>query len=581
MKKGTQLLAVLLLGLLLTVQGIPLHSVVRAYPLQTLCILLLSAWLVTGPRAQRLRNGVAPLFRMSRLRFNLLLFFLAAGAYAFIAWFLFKGIPRLDDGMASLFQARLFAQLAITLPLPADAAFVDIFGVLGQKAGLGHWCGMYPPGWPLLLTPGVWLHAPWLVNPVLGGLLIVTIHELGRDFFDDRTGRLAALIAIPSPLIAVLAGLHLSHIPAALACALCLLGLRKLWETLRWIWGGAAGLLWGIGFLCRPLDAAVLGAVFALGFLLPPRRLLQCKGGIAAGLVMAVIAISLLFGFQYATTGDARTPGHEIGLGARGQFGFVQLDEIRTHTPAIGLEDTGSRVRILNENLLGWPLPALALVLLSFLLGRAKPNDWLLLLPIPALLATYACYWYFEACVPARYISVGIPYAFILAARGLFTLRDALASRGLWAKLPAFVVVSGAFFLGISTPEMLRRYAAVNYYDVENILPRVVRDYEISNALVFMDSLGRDPVRPDCFNDYYATGFMRNELDLEGDVLYVRNRREANLELMNRHPDRTAWLYRYRRDAQQAQLYRMVLDGEEIRMLPVAPTTPELAVIPN
>lgn len=577
MKKGTQVLSIGLLGLLLWGQGNPLHHAALAHPILTLCIFILAVWAVTGSRSERLHNWARPLFRIPRLRFNLLLFALAAGTYALIAGLVFKGIPRLDDGMASLFQARLFARFAITLPLPADAHFYEIFGVLGEQAGLGHWCAMYPPGWPLLLTPGVWLRAPWLVNPVLGGLLIVTIHELGRNFFDERTGRLAALLAIPSPLIAVLSGLHLSHIPAALSCALCLLSLRKLWATHRWIWGGTAGLLWGIGFLCRPLDAAVLGAVFAMGFLFQPRRFLTCKGGIAAGLVTAGLAIGLLFGFQYATTGDARTPGHEIGLGARGQFGFVQLDEIRTHTPAIGLEDTVDRLGVINENLLGWPIPALALVLLPFILGRAKREDLLLLLPMLALVLTYACYWYYEACVPARYISVGLPYAFVLAARGLFALKDALTPHGRWVQAPAFLVVSGVLFLGISTPDHFRRYNA-HYYDVEDYLPRVIRDYDITKALVFMDAIGRDPVRRDCFNDYYAAGFMLNNLDLDGDVLYVRNLREANLELLKRHPDRTAWLYRYRRDLQKACLYRM---DTGMQLTPVIPHTEDLVIVPD
>jgi len=581
MKKGTQLLAVLLLGLLLCGQGVPLHHVALDYPLQTLCILVLSAWLVSGSRGRHLRNAVAPIFSISRLRFNLLLFVVSAGAYALIAWFLFKGIPRLDDGMASLFQARIFAQGSLTLPLPPDARFFEAFGVLGERAGLGHWCAMYPPGWPLLLTPGVWLHAPWLVNPVLGGLLVVTIHELGRNFFDSRTGRLAALIAIPSPLIAVLAGLHLSHIPTALACALCLLSLRKLWATHRWIWGGAAGLLWGIGFLCRPLDAAVLGAVFAFGFFLPPRRFLQCKGGIAAGLVMAVLAISLLFGFQQATTGDALTPGHEIGMGPRGQYGFVKLDEIRTHTPAIGIRYTLMRLRVLNDNLLGWPVPALLLVMLPFLLGRARANDILLLLPIPALLLIYAGYWYYESGIPSRYISVALPYAFILAARGLLTLREALASRGRWAQLPAFLVVSGALFWGLQAPDFFRRYAGPSYYDVEELLPRVVRDYGISHAIVFMDGLGRDTRRPDLFNDYYATGFMRNDLDLEGDVLYVRNLHAYNLQMVRRHPDRSYWLYRFRRDLDRACLYRMKLEDGELLVIPVPPETDDLIAVPD
>ena len=66
-------------------------------------------------------------------------------------------------------------------------------GVLGARANMNHWMGMYPPGWPLLLTPGVWLGVPWMINPVLGGFLVLMTAALAREWFDARTGRMATL----------------------------------------------------------------------------------------------------------------------------------------------------------------------------------------------------------------------------------------------------------------------------------------------------------------------------------------------------------------------------------------------------
>jgi len=298
-----------------------------------------------------------------------------------------------------------------------------------------------------------------------------------------------------------------------------------------------------------------------------------------AGMAMAALAAGLLFGFQKATTGDTMTPGHEIGMKSQGQFGFVTFDTHRSHTPAMGFRHILRRLRVLNERLLGWPIPALLLVMLPFVLGRARSDGILLLLPMPALLLVYAAFWYYEAEMPARYISAAFPFLFVLAARGLLVLQEALAPRGGWARLPAFLVVSGTLFLAISAPAHFRRFNE-HYYDVEDVLPRVVRDYGISNALVFMDAVGRDPVRPDCFNDYYGTGFMRNDLDLKGNVLYVRNLREHNAEMIRRHPERAAWLYRYRRDLGKAVLYQIAPGGSESRLIPVAPTTPDLIPAP-
>ena len=262
-------------------------------------------------------------------------------------------------------------------------------------------------------------------------------------------------------------------------------------------------------------------------------------------------------------------------MGSRGQFGFVQLTPFKAHTPATGLEHTGLRRQALNDHLLGWPWPALAVTLLPFLLGRARAKEWLLLAPLPALLATFACYWYYEIEFPARYVSAATPYLFILAARGLFALREAAANRPALARLPAFLAVSGTLFLAVSLPAHFRAYDA-DYYDVESVLPRVVRDYGIANAVVFMDAIGLDRSEADDDNDFYATGFMHNALDLRGDVLYARNLRERNAELLRRHPDREAFLYRYVRDQDKAILYRIGREEKEGALEPVAPRTPDL-----
>lgn len=572
-------------GLLLAVlalsgPGGPAHSAVGEFPGWTAAVVLASAAAVGWGRSRAgLERGFGWVCSVPRARFNFGIFAVAFLAYAGVAGFVFKGIPRIDDGLASLFQAKIFARGALTLPLPDDAGFAPIFGILGKREGLGHWCGMYPPGWPALLVPGVWLGLPWLVNPLLGAGLVVAIAELGRDLYNGRVGRAAALLALPSPFLLVLSGLHLSNVPTALYLCLALLALRKLWATGRWPWGGAAGLAWGVALLCRPLDAAVLGALFALAFLFPAKRLDRCRGGIVAGLVAAGLALGATFAFQQATTGDWATPGHEIGMGSRGQFGFVQLTSYKAHTPATGLEHTGLRLRALNDHLLGWPVPALFVVLLPFLLGRARTKEWLLLLPLPALLGTFACFWYYEVEFPARYVSAATPYLFVLAARGLFALREAAANRPALARLPAFLAVSGTLFLAVSLPAHFRAYDA-DYYDVESVLPRVVRDYGIANAVVFMDAVGLDRSEADDDNDFYATGFMRNELDLRGDVLYVRNLRERNADLLRRHPGRAAYLYRYVRDQDKAILYRMRRTGEAVELEPVEPRTPDLLPAP-
>ncbi len=572
-------LLVLILGVcLLGWQGVPLNRAALAHPFWTLCVVGLA---IVGMRFRaHLGRGLDWICEMPRWRFNAGVFAIGLLIYAAVAWFVFSGIPRIDDGVASLFQARLFAAGKCTQPLPPDPDFFQVFAVLGAKEGLDHRCGMYPPGWPLLLTPGVWLGVPWLVNPLLGALLLVVMAELGRSFYGDRTGRVAALLALPSPFLLVLSGVHLSNMATIVFLGLAVLSLRKLWKTYRWMWGGVTGLCWGVAFLCRPVDAVVVGAICALGFFFPAKRLWRCRLGIVAGLAVALVAVGVMLGFQQITTGDWQTPGHELGMGSYGKFGFVQLTPRKAHTLEAGLTFTMMRLRALNESLLGWPIPSLLVVLIPFILGRARVKEFLLLLPMIGLLGTFVFFWYYEACLPARYISAAAPYLFILSARGLQDLHEVASRRRALSGIPAFLVISGVLFLAVGLPFHFQAYGD-DYYDVEEVLPRVVRDYGITNALVFMDSVGIDNRKMDDTNDYYATGFLRNDLELTNDVLFVRNLKERNVELVRNHPDRAAYLYRYQRLIERAVLYRMVLEEGELKLFPVKPKTRDLVEAPE
>lgn len=569
----------LLLVVSLLEQRVPLHSAVFRHPvLSLLCLvagLAAGAWLP----ARRAFSVVARrLFEMPRHWFETLLFLFALAAYTAVAVDRFDAIPRLDDGVGALFQARLFARGRVTLPLPPHAGFYEIFGVLGHKANLGHWTGMYPPGWPAVLTPGVWLGVPWLVNPLLGACMAVVVVRLGRALYGEHVARTAGLLVVVSPMVLVVNGTHLSHTPTALFSALTLLCLVRMARTRRWTWGALAGLAWSGAFLCRPLTALVLGTLFALGFLWHERRGLHNAPGIAAGLAFACAGAALLLVFQARTTGDAFTPGHEIGMGSRGKFGFVYLDPVRTHTVELGIAHTLLRLRALNETLLGWPLPLFFLALWPFLAGRSRRHDLLLLAPAPALLALFACYWYYESFIPARYTFAGLPFLLLLAARGLVGLERMCRPQAAML-FPALLAVNMLFYTAVGLPDFLGRFPST-FGDVEPILPRIVRDYGITNAVVFMDATGREPGTGDPFNDYYATGFMRNDLDLQGDVIYARNSRERNRLLVETYPGRNVFLYRYLRCVNKAYLYRVVVEGDGLRYEPVEPRTNDLLPVP-
>jgi hypothetical protein len=573
--------SVLILILSLVRGGPPLHPAVVESPLLTALCLGAGLLLFIGPRGDRLRRGLGRLlFDSPRPRFDLFLFWCTAVPAAVVSLRVFDGIPYLDDGVASLFQAGIFSRGSLTLPLPPGAPFFELFGVLGAEAGLGHWAGMYPPGWPALLLPGVAVGLPWLVNPLLGGALPLAAAALGREMYGERTGRIAGLLTMTSPALLILAGTHLSHTAAALFCALCLWSVLRLLRTGAGLYGLLAGVAWGAAFLCRPLDALLLGILFAAFPLVLWRQSLKAWRGVTLALAAALCSAALMAAFQSNITGDPLTPGHKIGMGKLGSFGFIQLWNTRAHTPSRAVDFSLKRLRAVNDRLSGWPLPFFLLALVPFWTGERRRRNLLLLAGPLILTFTFAFYWYYEGFFPGRYLSSSFPMLLVLAGRGL----DLLALRAGGFTGPACRLLSA----GVAASVLFAFFAAFpwefralhrNIGDVERTLPRVVDAYGISNAVVFMDSVTAGVEEQAKFNDFFGTGFLRNSLDLDGDVVYARNSREQNHLLISLYPGRSYYLYRYHRNSRRALLYRILPSGKEFCLLPLEPKEPDLLIL--
>lgn len=535
--------------------------------------MLAAVLLARGPGVRRVLAGAAERLRAIPDRIFLALLFLAGtGGALLVSVRLFDGLPRLDDGVAAVFQARIFASGRLTLPLPAHPEFFEVFGVLGRR--VGQWCGMYPPGWPALLVPGVWLGATWLISPLLHGGLCVAAALLGRELYGVATGRLAGLLTLGSPLLLALGGEHLSSTPTAFALTLCAWATLCLLRTGQTRYGLGAGAAWGLAFLCRPLSALLIGAIIAAYPLARWRAAATAWRGVLLAGVLATLSAGTLAAFQQATTGDAGTPGHEVGLGTRGRLGFGRLDAARTHTVELALEYSLRRLRNVSHHLLAWPIPFYLLALAPFLAGRARAREAALLAPALALLLVFATYWYYDMYYPSQYLTEGLPALLVLAAAALTGAAGRVTpQRPAWS---APVLAAGwGFALLVGGPHYLGGFHA-DYGDVESVLPRVVARQGITNAVIFMDQFGEGTDAHDPRNNFYATGFMRNDLDLQGDVIYARNLRERNIELMRHYPGRRYYLYRFNRTTTRALLYELRPQGDGYDLAAVPPLDNDL-----
>ena len=504
---------------------------------------LAGAALFTGlPGLRRLRSFVhKAVFESDTSRFYPAVFFIAVASCALTSLIVFHASPRIDDEVSALFQARIFARGAVTLPLPPHPEFFEEFCVLGGKANCGHWVTMYPPGWPMLLVPGVLVGFPWMVDPILGGLLVVMIVLLGVEMFGLRAGRTAGLLALSSPFLTHMAATHMTHTATALFLALFMWGMIRLLNTGRPAFGTLSGGAWSMAFLCRPFTALIAGALIALVVLGRPRQAWAARRGLGLALVLALAGLATIAAWQYATTGDPLKSGYQAEIGERDRLGFYG-----NYTPWQAGQHTERRIYVVNQQLLGWPVLALWIVSLPFLFGRARGKEAWLLAPLAGLLAGYAFYWYFEWEIPGRYVFEAMPMLLILAARGLGILDDAEIRVRRTAKplASAILLISGLLFsLTAGFQAQFKRFGP-DYYDVEDTLPRLMKEFHVHKALVFIQGKG-----------YFGTGFMRNSLDLRGDIVFARDLGDsADRVLMAHYRGRRYYRYMFAKQLKDAFL---------------------------
>src|SRR5205085_7493720 len=96
----------------------------------------------------------------------------------FVHFLLAQRFPLSGDDYSYLYQAKLFASGKLYAEDPiynASLPFYDCIETYCLRDYQGHRFSKYPPGWPALLALGAKLHVPWLVDPILGALLVFLI----------------------------------------------------------------------------------------------------------------------------------------------------------------------------------------------------------------------------------------------------------------------------------------------------------------------------------------------------------------------------------------------------------------------
>jgi hypothetical protein len=508
--------------------------------------------------------------------------FTLALAAAF-AYFVLGHMPHIQDEVAMLFQARNFAAGRLYAKTPE---MIEAFDMEFVVADGGKWYGKYFPGPSLLFVPGVWIKAPWLINPALSFAAVLLLFATLRRLIGERASRFAVLLAVVSPFWIYTFGSSMSH--GGCLVLMLVFGLMILAATGangRWYHGLMAGLALGLGAWFRPYTAAALSLPWMIYAMVRVVRRPAVALIIPWFILSVVAATAPLLAYNKALTGSAfltpftrSDPKDHVGFGKDVGIQYVRKDR-RGHDPAKGAFNTGLMLDGLGRDLLGGPRGILLLGLIGGLAAGRSRKGYLMLAVGAVLPAAYFFYWFAnDLGYGPRYYSEALPAYLGLAALGLIWLRHLLYRmlKGQGLNRPARPATAAVWGLAALmtigclcavVPDALGFYG-IGFGATDPAVRNTIERQRPRNAVVFVLSAHYASTRGGQFApDYYNAAFWMNSPTLDDDVIFVRD--------LDRDPDRS-----FPPGSNQAvlahfpgrQAFRFVSDGPETgHLIPLPP----------
>ncbi|HEX5215130.1 MAG TPA: glycosyltransferase family 39 protein [Vicinamibacterales bacterium] len=435
-----------------------------------------------------------------------------------VHWSVLRGFANSGDEYAYLLSATLFSEGRLSAPSPEPRAAFDLNHVVND----GRYYGKYTPGWPAMLTLGIWAGAPWLINPLLSLATLVVLYRIASRHATPRAADLAVICLAANPFVVLNSASFFSH-PA------CLFFLTLFFKALLDAGESSArgrdavvmGTAAGAALLVRPYTAALVvvpGLAWLLIRLVRAGRAPQIAPLLVrCGAAFLPFALALL-AYNAALTGNPWLPpfllvdpnDHPRLTG--GDFSLVH-----------GVWSNGV-LRLLRLSL--WVPLSVPLAVAALLSARrTAPLIAPLVIGVVAIVGGYVFY-----LTPAGN-EYGPRYAYEAIGALAILMGVALASLGRKARpVIAIIIVANAGTLVFrcleAAPAVRERMAVTD----------LVRERHLTGAIVFLRT-GSGSMR--------ARDLTRNGTTFDGPVLYVLDRGDANRETLARHPGRSGWIFQY------------------------------------
>ncbi|MEO1290464.1 MAG: glycosyltransferase family 39 protein, partial [Chloroflexota bacterium] len=237
----------------------------------------------------------------------------------FVSERVFERLPHLEDEVAYLYQARIFAggQVVVDSPQPTSAYWQPF---VVDYAETGNRFGKYTPGWSALLAIGVVLGYEQIVNMLVSALTIALVYRLGREIFNSDVGLIGALLVAFSPAALLLNGTLMSHTTGLFFTTLFIYAYWRIEKNRQTIsWGIVAGVSLGILAATRPLTTLGIGLPFIiwsgvrlLFVLNQPKQFVSRLLPLLTLSVFALFFASSIPAFSQVATGDYQQNLYEL-----------------------------------------------------------------------------------------------------------------------------------------------------------------------------------------------------------------------------------------------------------------------------
>ncbi|GAA0273654.1 DUF7846 domain-containing protein [Halobacterium noricense] len=470
------------------------------------------------------------------------------------------------DEAVYLQQAAMLLDGKLFLHPPVEGSFRPWFFVDSPR-GL---YSKYSPVVPVIYALGEIVGAYRYALPAVAAANVALLYGVVREAFDHRTGLLAAVVLLCSPLFLVQSAVFLPYAPTTMLNLAFALAYFRAERTGSVRWAAVTGAAVGLAFFSRPYTGVLFAAPFvshAVWTLREPLRKrhvspLFRRRVATAGLGLCGVAVALAY--NAVVTGDplvfpyqAFAPLDGLGFGRREILNHEIQYTLRLALRAnagvleqfvtdwapfgvLGVPLAAVGALVTQRRGWAWQQAVLAGVAVSVVVGNVyfwgnfnvlgdveDPNG---------LITTLGPYYHFDLLVPvSAFVATGV-----LAAAD--RVRDAAtsrlsANRAVVATL-VVLLVSSAVLGGVAasaTAEQVRDNAELTDHYEAAYAP--FEPHPPANSVVFL---------PDPYGDWLNHPFqaLRNDPGFDGRTVYALD--ERPLAVADAYPDRALYRYVYR-----------------------------------